>query len=102
MPFVPGAGLAKIEAFLAGRELAPRLLAKLRAATLPEWFTRRGILQRDWSGFSSPGAVGAALRFLAEGDFLESDKSPTGGRPTIRYRLARNGYGTAPIAPESA
>jgi len=89
------------EALLAGRALAPRLLDKIRAGALPAWFTRRDILQRDWSGFSSPGAVGAALRFLAEDGFLESDNSATGGRPTIRYRLAPRASDAPTIARRS-
>lgn len=89
-----GRAIAAVQAFLEGRDIAPRLLDKLRSANLPEWFTRRDILQRGWQDFFSPEVVAAALRFLAEDGFLKSDGSPTGGRPTIRYKLllpARSG-----------
>jgi hypothetical protein len=77
-----------IETVLTGRALAPQLLGRICASTLPAWFTRRDILQRNWARLSSPGAVGAALRFLDENGFLESDRTSNGGRPTVRYRLA--------------
>lgn len=93
-----GRAVAMVGAILAARTLAPQLLDRILASALPTWFTRRAILQRDWSGFSSPTTVGAALRFLAEDGFLESDCSPTGGRSAIRYRLANSPPNAATIA----
>jgi len=71
---------------------AARILGRLRAGNLADRFTRRDILQRGWSGLSSPEDVGAGLALLVELGVLTTFRLNARGRPKIVYRITPPGF----------
>ncbi len=77
-----------IAAHKARETVAALISVKLRAGALLDGFTRRDILQRRWSGLSSPEIVDAGLAALVERGILCGRELATGGRPKIVYWIA--------------
>lgn len=68
-------------------QTADLLLARIERGELGSQFTRRDILQKNWSGLGDPQEVGAALALLASHDWLRLEQVKSRGRPTERYHV---------------
>lgn len=66
---------------------AQTIIAKARAAALPEAFTARDVYRNQWAGLNDRAAVADALDMLAAHGWLTETIIDTGGRPCVTYAL---------------
>ena len=74
----------------AALDSAAALLAKIHAGALRDGFKPSDVYLKGWSGLSDPMLVADAARVLCDLGHLrrcESQPGPTGGRPSITYRI---------------
>jgi putative DNA primase/helicase len=67
-------------------DAARSLLAKLRTGRLAIEVRPRDVYRKGWAGLATPDQVSAALRVLAEFEWLRERHEETGGRPSLVYR----------------
>ncbi|MBF0291003.1 MAG: DUF3987 domain-containing protein [Nitrospinae bacterium] len=66
------------------------LLERILDGSLRDGFTIHDVLQKSWSGFKDRLQIEKVCKALEDHGWIRSEKqtpSPTGGRPTTRYRI---------------
>jgi hypothetical protein len=68
-------------------DAAKAVAAKLKSGALTDGFTRRDILQKEWSRLTDQNEVQRALDLLVDFDWLSCVTIQTGGRPRTTYSI---------------
>jgi hypothetical protein len=65
--------------------VAENILRRIRKGDLQNGFTERDVYRPGWSGLRDRDGISAALKLLADYDWLRAEKVETGGRPSILW-----------------
>lgn len=72
---------------IANAEAARAIWRRVELGQVSAPFTARDIHRKGWSGLADIEGVKAGLQALEEADWIASEKTETGGRPAVIYRL---------------
>lgn len=73
-------------------DVAASILRKIRCGQLQNGFSERDVYRPGWSGLRDREAVSAALKLLADYDWLRAERVDTGGRPSIVWWINPHSY----------
>jgi hypothetical protein len=68
---------------LVNTDVAANILRKLKNGHLQSGFTEREVYRPGWAGLRDRDAISAALKLLADYEWLRAEKLETGGRPSM-------------------